>query len=188
MVIELATFCNSMVLPARGGETISPRWPLPSGREQIHDACARVIASSFELDPLLRIQWRQVVEEDLVARFVRRLEVDSFNLDERKIFFAFMRRAHLTADCVAGLEVKLADLRGRDVDVVRPGKVVVVGRAKKAVAVRKDFKHAFSEDVTFFFALRLQDLEDQILLAHTAGTGQIQGPCDLGQLGDVLFF
>jgi hypothetical protein len=42
--------------------------------------------------------------------------------------------------------------------------------------------------VAFFFALRLQDFEDEVLLAHTAGTGQIQGPCDLGQLGDVLFF
>jgi hypothetical protein len=42
--------------------------------------------------------------------------------------------------------------------------------------------------VAFLFALRLQNLEDQVLLAHTAGTGQIQGPCDLGQLGDVLFF
>ena len=27
----LAMFCSSMVLPARGGETISPRWPKPMG-------------------------------------------------------------------------------------------------------------------------------------------------------------
>src|SRR5579859_1849184 len=42
--------------------------------------------------------------------------------------------------------------------------------------------------MALFFALRLQDFKDEVLLAHTAGTGQIQGPCDLGQLGDVLFF
>ena len=32
------------------------------------------------------------------------------------------------------------------------------------------------------------NFEDEILLAQAAGTGQIQGPCDLGQLSDVLFF
>ena len=69
-----------------------------------------------------------------------------------------------------------------------PGKVVVVGRAEKAVAVGQDFKHALGEDVAFFFALRLQDLEDQVLLAQTAGAGQIQRSGDLGQLGNVLFF
>jgi hypothetical protein len=42
--------------------------------------------------------------------------------------------------------------------------------------------------VTFFFALCLQYFEDEILLAQSAGTGQFLGSCDLGQLGDVLFF
>ena len=31
MVTELAIFCNSIVLPVRGGATIKPRWPLPIG-------------------------------------------------------------------------------------------------------------------------------------------------------------
>ncbi len=30
-VIEWAMFCSSTVLPVRGGETISARWPLPIG-------------------------------------------------------------------------------------------------------------------------------------------------------------
>ncbi len=134
------------------------------------------------------IQWRQVIEQNLVACFVGGLEVNGFDLDEREIFFAFVGRAHLSADGVAGLEVKFADLGRGDVDIVWPGKVIVVGRAKEAVAVGQDFEDAFGKDVAFFFALRLQDFEDEVLLAHTAGTGQIQGPCDLGQLGDVLFF
>jgi hypothetical protein len=29
--IELAMFCSSTVLPVRGGATISPRWPKPTG-------------------------------------------------------------------------------------------------------------------------------------------------------------
>src|SRR5438105_3770879 len=99
-----------------------------------------------------------------------------------------MGRTNLAADGVTGLEIELADLRGRDIDVIGPGKVVVIGRAEKAIAVRQNFEHAFGEDVAFFFALRLEDLKDQILLAQTAGPGQIQRSGDLGQLGNILFF
>jgi len=31
VVIALAIFCRMTVLPARGGDTIRPRWPLPMG-------------------------------------------------------------------------------------------------------------------------------------------------------------
>src|SRR5439155_11948046 len=66
--------------------------------------------------------------------------------------------------------------------------IVVIGGAKESVTVGQDFKHAFGEDVPFFFALGLEDLEDQVLLAQAAGAGQIQRSGDLGQLGYVLFF
>ena len=99
-----------------------------------------------------------------------------------------MRRAHLAADGVAGFQVELADLRWRHINVVRPGQVVVVGRAQEAVAVREDLQHTFGEDVSFFFTLRLQDLEDEVLFAESAGAGQLQRSGDLGQLGNVFFF
>src|SRR5450755_2676280 len=158
------------------------------GCEQVHDAGAGVLTGGLELQALLRIQRRQVVEQDLVAGLVRRFEVDGFDLDQREIFFAFVWRTYLAADSIAGFEIEFADLGGRDVNVVGARKVVVIGRAEEAVAVGQDFEDAFGEDVAFFFALGLEDLEDQVLLAHTAGTGEIQGPCNLGQLGDVLFF
>ena len=50
-------------------------------REQIHDAGAGVIARGFQLDALLGIQGRQVVEQNLVAGFVWRFEVNGFDLD-----------------------------------------------------------------------------------------------------------
>ena len=31
VVMLLAMLCSSIVLPVRGGATIRPRWPLPSG-------------------------------------------------------------------------------------------------------------------------------------------------------------
>ena len=47
---------------------------------------------------------------------------------------------------VAGVQVELADLRRRDVDVVGAGQVVVVGRAQEAEAVGQRLEHAFGED------------------------------------------
>jgi hypothetical protein len=109
-------------------------------------------------------------------------------LTRAKVLLAFVRRADVAADGVAGLEVELANLRRRDVDVVRAGQIVVVGRAQEAVAVGQDLQHALGEDVAFFFALRLKDLEDQILLAKAAGARDLQGARDAAQFGDVLFF
>src|SRR5580765_370551 len=99
-----------------------------------------------------------------------------------------MRRTNLAAYRVTGFEVEFANLRGRNVDVIRTGQVVVVGRAKESVAVGQDFKDAFSEDVSFFFALCLQDFEDKVLLAEAAGAREFQGARDAGKFCDVLFF
>src|SRR6185369_1892795 len=91
-------------------------------------------------------------------------------------------------DGVAGFEIEFADLGGRNVNVVGAREVVVVGGTEESVAVGQDLQHAFCENVSFLFALRLQDLEDQILLSKAAGTGQIQRSGDLGQLSNIFFF
>src|ERR1700723_2080797 len=103
--------------------------PLAKRGEQIHEAGAYILATGFELDPLLRIKRRQIVEENLVARLVGRLEVDGFNLDQREILFALVWGTDLSADSIAGLKVKFSDLRRRNVDVVGAGQIVVIGRA-----------------------------------------------------------
>jgi hypothetical protein len=96
----------------------------------------------LELDALLRIERRQVLEEQLVARLLGRLEVDRLDLDQREVALAFLRRPDLARHGVAGVQVELADLRRRDVDVVGAGQVVVVGRAQEAEAVGQHFEHA----------------------------------------------
>ena len=142
--------------------------------KQVHHPAADVLADGLQLDALLRIQRRQVVEQNLVARFFGRLEVDRFDLDQREVLLAFVRRTHLAADRVAGLQIELADLRRRNINVVGAGQVVVIRGAEKAVAVGQDFQHAFRENVPFFFALRLEDLEDQVLLAEPACAGNLK--------------
>ena len=99
-----------------------------------------------------------------------------------------MRRPHLAADGVAGFQVELTDLRRRNVNVIRPRQVVVVGGAEKTVAIGQDFQNALGKNMAFLFALRLEDLEDKVLLAQATGAGQLEGPSNFGQLGDVFFF
>jgi hypothetical protein len=41
--------------------------------------------------------------------------------------------------------------------------------------------------VAFLFALRLEDFEDQVLLAQAAGSRDLQGARDAGQFRDVFF-
>ena len=131
------------------------------------------------------IERRQVVEEDLVARFLGRLEVDGVDLDQREVPLAFLGRADLAGDGVAGAQVEAADLRGRDVDVVRTRQVVVLGRAQEAEAVRQAFQHAFGEDQAALLGLGLQDLEDQLLLAQAGGAGDVHVLGDLVELLDA---
>ena len=50
-VIELAIVCSSIVLPVRGGETIKPRWPLPSG---VNRSMTRALRFSRTVSILMR--------------------------------------------------------------------------------------------------------------------------------------
>ena len=54
--MAVAMFCRSIVLPALGGETISPRWPLPIGATR---SMARAVKSSVE--PLPRSSFSRSV-------------------------------------------------------------------------------------------------------------------------------
>ena len=139
------------------------------GREQIHDAAGEIILGGFELEPLVRIKRREIVEENLVAGFLRRLEVDGVDFDQREIALAFLRRPDLAGDGVAGAQIETANLRGRDVNVIGTWQIVVFGCAQKAEAIGQAFENAFGEDQTALFGLRLEDFEDEFLLAKAGG-------------------
>ena len=113
------------------------------------------------------------------------LEVDRLDFDEGEVALPFLRRTHLAGDGVAGVQVEAADLRGRDVDVVRAGQVVVLGRAQEAEAVGQAFQHAFGEDQARLLGLRLEDREDQVLLAHAGGVLDAVLLGELGEIGEL---
>ena len=142
----------------------------------------------FEIDPLLRIQRGQVIEENLVAGRLGILEIDFFYFEQRKIPLAFLGRADLPGYDVSRSEIESADLRGRDVNVVRTGEVVGIRRPQESEAVGERFQHAFSVDHTVFFGLCLEDRENQLLLAEVCRALDLQISGDLVQLGDISLF
>src|SRR5262249_24495178 len=69
----------------------------------------------------------------------------------------------------AGAQPEAADLRWRNVDVVRARQVVRLRRAQEAETVGQHFDDAFADDVDFLAGKLLGDGEHQLLLAHGAG-------------------
>jgi hypothetical protein len=56
VVMALAIFWSRTVLPVRGGATISIRWPMPIGVDQIHDAHVRFAWLGLEQQALVGVQ------------------------------------------------------------------------------------------------------------------------------------
>src|SRR5213076_1668904 len=100
-------------------------------REQIDDARGVLLGVELEAQVLVGIERRQVVEEDLLARLLRLLEVDGLDLEQREVALAFLGGADLSGDHVAGAQVEAADLARRDVDIVGTGEVVESGARRK---------------------------------------------------------
>ena len=128
----------------------------------------------LHLEPLVGIERRQVVEVDLVARLLRVLEVDGVDLEQREIALALLRAPDLAFDGVAGAQAEAADLRGRDVDVVRARQVVRFRRAQEAEAVGEHLDDALADDVGFADRKLLEDAEHQLLLAHGGGVFDLE--------------
>src|SRR3989337_2310985 len=101
-------FCRMIVLPARGGDVMSARWPFPIGamRSMIR---VEVVVDVLHLELILRIQRRQVVEDDLVLADLGVLGVDLLDLEEREVPLLALGGPDLAADGVAGAQPDAPD-------------------------------------------------------------------------------
>src|SRR5439155_6885671 len=79
---------------------------------------------------------------------------------------------------------ELANLRWRNIDVVRAGQIVVLGRAQKTKTIRQGLQHTLGKDEPALFGLRGQNLVNQFLLAHSGSGRDVHGLGDLGQRRD----
>jgi hypothetical protein len=97
------------------------------------------------------VQWGEVIEEDLLLGLLRVFEVDGFYPDERKVFLVVFGRTDLAGYGIAGAEVEPLDLGVGDINIVRTGQVIVVGRAQESEPVFQDFQDALGKDEAAFF-------------------------------------
>jgi len=122
--------------------------------------------ATLELQSPRRMQRREVLEEHLAACVLRRVEIDFADLEQREVTLAIFGRTDQPRDGVAGAQIETPNLRRADVDVIRAGKVRTVGRAQEAEAVLQDLEHAVTVDVLALARMRLQQAEDDVLLAR----------------------
>ena len=68
---------------------------LTDRRDQVDDARGQVFGAAvalLQLQPFLREQRRQVLEQHLAPRILRRVQVDLADLQQREVALAFLRR------------------------------------------------------------------------------------------------
>ena len=106
--------------------------------------------------------------------FLRLFAVDDFDLEQREVALALLRRPDLAHDRVAGAQVEPLDLAGRDVDVVGAVQIIPVGAAEESVAFRQNFEHALATEHRVGVEQRLLDAENEILLAEPGVVGDVQ--------------
>ena len=94
--------------------------------------------------------------------------VHGLDFEQGEEAFLVLGRADLAGDQVAGLQVEAADLRRRDVNVLRAGQVIEAVRAQEAEAFGQNFQHAFGEQDAGALGVFLQDVENHLVLAHGA--------------------
>ena len=139
VVIALAMACRIIVLPALGGETMRPRWPLPIGATRSMTRVGQVAGLGLQAQPLLRVERGQLVELGAVARaspgrppLTVSSRTSALNFVARWLL-ALARLPDGAGDGVALAQAVLLDLGERDVDVVRAGQVA--GGADEGVVV-----------------------------------------------------
>ena len=144
MVIAWAISWRTVVLPALGGETIRPRWPLPIGaiRSTIRVRMPLALAFDLETEPLVGEQRRQRLELGPPHRLVGGHPVDLVDADDGGELLLGTRRPDRAGDDVALAETELSHLIGGDIDVLVAGEIP--GDPQEAVALGKDVEQALA--------------------------------------------
>ncbi len=159
---------------------------LADGRDQVDGACGQVFGgavAALQLQALGRMERRQVLEQHLVTRAVRGVVVDLADLEQREVPLAVLRRADQAGNGVAGAQIEAPDLAGTDVDIVRTRQVRTVGGTQEPESVLQDLQDAVAVDILAVAGMRLQDREDDVLLARP---GQVLQPHGLGELDQLV--
>jgi len=83
---------------------------LADGGKEVHDPGGKIVGIQLEIQLVLRIQRREIVEEDLVPGCVGQFMVNRIDLEEGEIFFPLLGRPHLAGNGIAGPQIEATDL------------------------------------------------------------------------------
>src|SRR5439155_11052414 len=126
------------------------------------------IGDGFPNRSMLRKKRGEVLEMGLVLGLVRVLAIDALDFEQREKTFLLFGRTNLPGDEIARLQVKAANLRGGDINVLRAGKIVKALGAEKTEAFSEYLKNAFGKEDAAAFGILLEDVENDLVLAHGA--------------------
>jgi len=167
---------------------------LAERRDQLDDAGGVVLALvlalalvDLQMEALVGIERRQIVEIDAVADGLRVREIGLRDLGEREIALARLGRADLALHRVARAQAEAAQQLRRDIDVVGAGQVVGLRRAQEAEAVRQHLQNAAADNGDIVLRQALQDREHHVLLAQGGGVLDLELVGEREQLGRRLF-
>jgi len=119
------------------------------GRNDVDDAAGHVffrLDFTFQLEGLVRKQWRQVFKQNFVFQILDRATVRLVELGQRKVAFTVFRGANLAFDGVASVQIEAANLRWRHINIIGIRQIRRVRRAQKTKAIGQDFQHAVPEN------------------------------------------
>ena len=123
----------------------------------------------LHVQALFGIERSQIVEQDLGLDRLGVLEIDRVDLEQGEIALALTRAAHRAVHRIARPQPEAADLRRRNVDVIRAGQIVGVRAAQEAETVRQNLQDAVGDDFDLLLGQGLEDGEQQVLLAQVGG-------------------
>ncbi len=136
LVIALAIACRIVVLPAFGGDTIRPRWPLPMGQIRSMIRVIMLPGSVSRRSLSCGYSGTSLAKSGLDIELLGVEPVDLVQADQGVELLPALPLARLpdrALDDVALTQAVLAHLGQGDVDVVRPGQVA--GGAHEGVAL-----------------------------------------------------
>src|SRR3989338_939735 len=110
----------------------------------------------------------EIVKKHLFLKAFGILKIHRLNLKQGEVFLAFLGRANLAAYRVAGAHIKLANLRGRNIDIVGTRQIIIIWRTQKTKTLGENLQNPLPEHQPVFFRLGLEDLKNKVLLSYAA--------------------
>ena len=115
----------------------------------------------------------------------RLIAVDGIEADKCEIAFVVFRYAHAAFDGVTGVQIEAADLRGRNINIVRTGKIRSICAAQETEAVGQDFKCARAGKADILLHHLADDGKNEVLFAETVGVFNAMFFCHFQEFGNV---